>query len=76
MVALMFEGQKRCKIGCSDVLGTTWKNSLFKPWKNDRFFDCFSTRLSQKSGNLTYLKVTFLNSTRIELSLHKVILTP
>ena len=30
-------GQKRCKIGCSDVSGATWKNSLLKPWENDHF---------------------------------------
>ena len=32
---LSFEGgdfsQKRCKIVCFDVSGTTWKNSLLKP---------------------------------------------
>ena len=30
-------GQKRCKIECSDVSGTTWKKSLFKHWENDNF---------------------------------------
>ena len=36
LVFFSFEGgvefsQKRCKIVCSDVSGTTWKNSLLKP---------------------------------------------
>ena len=31
-------GQKRCKIECFDVSGTTWKSPcLIKPWENDNF---------------------------------------
>ena len=30
-------GQKRCKMECSDVSGTTWKNPLPNPWVNDHF---------------------------------------
>ena len=68
-------GQKRCKIVCSGVSGTTWNTSCLSPDKMTIFhiYPYFSTCPSEKSGTPNHFKITFLKSTRIELSLHKVL---
>ena len=66
---------ERCKIKCSDVSGTTWRIPCLSPGKMTTFpsLALFSTCPSQKSGTINYFKITFLNSTRIELSLCEVL---
>ena len=76
---LSFEGseldQRRCKILCSYVSGTTWKIPCLSPEKMTIFVHkaLFSTCPSQNFGTPTHFKITVLKSTRIELSPHKVL---
>ena len=67
--------RKGVKIGCSDVSGQPGKIPCLSPRKMIIFphLALFSTCPSQKSGTSTHFKITFLESTRIELSLHKVL---
>ena len=71
-VNLVRKGVKQC----SDVSRTTWENCLLTGSEKMTIFLhlalCFHLSLP-KMWHPTHFKITFLKSTRIELSLHKVL---
>ena len=70
---LVKKGVKLCVLICQ---GQPGKILCLSPEKMTIFpqLAIFSTCPSQKSGTPTHFKITFLESARIELSLHKVLL--
>ena len=71
-------GQKRCKIVCSDVSGTTWKISCLSPDKITIFHinPYFSTCPSEKSGPPNHFKITFQKVQEENYHYTKCYLTP
>ena len=67
--------QKRCKRGCSNTLGTNWKNYMIKPWENGDFphLALFS-RWSLSNIWHSHLFINYFSEKHnIELSSHKVL---